>query len=141
MFKMLKKKLKDQRGLKLIELLAVIVILGIIAAIAIPSIGNIITNSKKDAIRADAKLILNAASLYQTENTTTTGDTITIDELTPEYIDGITTIVATDEYTVKVTATGLIISGQGTKDGVTLDFGDTATAGAGKSLEEIDTVN
>jgi type IV pilus assembly protein PilA len=141
MFKMLKKKLKDQRGLTLIELLAVIVILGIIAAIAIPSIGNIITNSKKDAIRADAKLILNSASLYLTENTLVTGDTvISLDDLTPEYIDGITTIVTGDEYTVHVTAGGLIISGQGTKDGVTLDFGDTATA-AGKSLEQIDAVN
>ena len=46
MFMKMKERLKNQKGLTLIELLAVIVILGIIAAIAIPSIGNIIQNTK-----------------------------------------------------------------------------------------------
>lgn len=63
MFKALRKKLKDQRGLTLIELLAVIVILGIIAAIAVPNIGNIISDSEDDAIVADALQIINAAKI------------------------------------------------------------------------------
>ncbi len=46
MKKFLQKRLKNEKGLTLVELLAVIVILGIIAAIAIPSIGNIITEFK-----------------------------------------------------------------------------------------------
>ena len=37
--KILQKRLKNEKGLTLVELLAVIVILGIIAAIAVPSIG------------------------------------------------------------------------------------------------------
>lgn len=75
------KRLKDQRGLTLIELLAVIVILGIIAAIAIPSIGNIIAKSKFDASKADAIQILNAADLYMTETGTTSETGITADKL------------------------------------------------------------
>jgi type IV pilus assembly protein PilA len=66
MLKTLKKRLKNQRGLTLVELLAVIVILGIIAAIAVPSIGGIIEKSKKDAAIADALQIINAAKLAHT---------------------------------------------------------------------------
>lgn len=64
MFKTIKKQLKNEKGLTLVELLAVIVILGIIAAIAIPAIGNIITNSKYNAAKADALNVLNAAQMY-----------------------------------------------------------------------------
>ncbi|AGE23212.1 hypothetical protein GHH_c27010 [Geobacillus sp. GHH01] len=66
---MFKRVLKNERGLTLIELLAVIVILGIVAAIAIPAIGGLINKSKDDAKIAEGIQIINAAKLYMTANT------------------------------------------------------------------------
>ncbi|MFJ7727110.1 type II secretion system protein [Neobacillus sp. NPDC097160] len=63
MLQKLKMKLKDQKGLTLIELLAVIVILGIIAAIAVPSILGLIDNTKKDAHVANAQQMVNSAKM------------------------------------------------------------------------------
>lgn len=66
MKKLLKKRL-NQKGLTLIELLAVIVILAIVAAIAIPAIGSLIENSRIKSAKNDALMILSSANLYQTE--------------------------------------------------------------------------
>ncbi|MEK4442651.1 prepilin-type N-terminal cleavage/methylation domain-containing protein [Niallia sp. FSL K6-0077] len=68
MRQLIKQRIKNEKGLTLIELLAVIVILGIIAAIAIPSIGAIIQKSKEDAVKSDAITVLNAAKNYVAAN-------------------------------------------------------------------------
>ena len=70
------KQLKDERGLTLVELLVVVVILGIIAAIAVVAIGGIIENSKKDAMVADAKQMVSAAKLYVASNDVADGTAI-----------------------------------------------------------------
>lgn len=64
----LQKKLNNEKGMTLIELLAVIVIIAIIAAIAIPAIGNIIENSRYSAVKSDATNSISAANIYFTEN-------------------------------------------------------------------------
>lgn len=73
---LLNKRLNNEKGLTLIELLAVIVILGIIAAIAVPAIGGIIDNSKYSATKADAINAINAAKLYYLENSSDTSVTV-----------------------------------------------------------------
>lgn len=62
------KDLKSQKGITLVELLAVIVILGIIAAIAVPAIGKIVQNSHNKSIKSEAIVVLEAAQLYFLEN-------------------------------------------------------------------------
>lgn len=57
-------KEENQKGFTLIELLAVIVILGIIAVIAIPMIGNVISNAKDKSDVSTARQIYDAARLY-----------------------------------------------------------------------------
>src|SRR5690625_3263326 len=58
------RKITNERGLTLDELLAVVVILGILATIAFVYIGGVIENSKKDAHVANALQIISATKLY-----------------------------------------------------------------------------
>ncbi|WP_313234969.1 prepilin-type N-terminal cleavage/methylation domain-containing protein [Sporosarcina ureae] len=80
MKKFLQKKL-NQKGLTLVELLAVIVILGIIAAIAVPAIGNIINNSKVNAMFSDGQNAISAGQIYFAESTE---DSVTLKVLKDE---------------------------------------------------------
>lgn len=88
------KLLKNQKGMTLVELLAVLVILGIIAAIAVPMIGNIINDSKDKAILADAQTILSGAKVAQANGEGEKNDkkgTITFNSaVLQNYVDGVT---------------------------------------------------
>lgn len=90
---MFKKFFKNEKGLTLVELLAVIVILGIVAAIAVPSIGSVIQKSRENAVKADALAVLNGAKTYVAEHgapaDTATGTTnITKADLV-DYVDDV----------------------------------------------------
>lgn len=113
---MFKKFFKNEKGLTLVELLAVIVILGIVAAIAVPSIGSVIQKSRENAVKADALAVLNGAKTYVAEHgapadtTTTTGGTTTTTETKitkanlADYVDDVK--LGTEDYSVSVTADG-----------------------------------
>lgn len=126
MFKLLKKRLKNEKGLSLVELLAVIVILGIISAIAVPSIGNIIENTRYNAVKADAINVINAANIYYTDTNETTE--VSVQKLLDEkYLDAVGSIplASTVSYTSPrgLTATGIVYSGEKTVSfsGATID--------------------
>lgn len=56
-------KLRSERGFTLVELLAVIVILGIILAFAIPAIASVIQKSKEDGHHKNIGLIVSSARI------------------------------------------------------------------------------
>jgi type IV pilus assembly protein PilA len=107
--------IKNNKGVTLVELLIVIVILGIIAAISIPAVGNIVENSQKDAVIADATNIRNAANLCITSGDCpdgTYGTTGTLTNPLASYLTGFG-----DEFMV-------VISG-GAVTGVAIEVVDT----------------
>lgn len=90
---------RNERGLTLVELLAVVVILGIVSVIAVPSIGSIIDNSKRDAHIANARQMIEAARIYATNEGAATSSA-TLDELaTKGYIDYPTDPFTSQPYT------------------------------------------
>lgn len=55
--------MRNERGFTLVEVLAVIVILGIVAAIAVPTFGKVIGNVRADAHLGNARQIIESARL------------------------------------------------------------------------------
>ncbi|UJF14835.1 type II secretion system GspH family protein [Jeotgalibaca sp. MA1X17-3] len=78
----IKQLLKKEEGFTLIELLGVIVILGLIIAIAIPSIGGIVKKAGDDTDKAQEALIIDAAQMYFIQNPEDEDGQVTVDELT-----------------------------------------------------------
>ena len=89
---LLNKRLNNEKGLTLIELLAVIVILAIIAAIAVPAIGNIIQNSRDKAVLSEALNIISGAKIASMDGVCDVEDgTTTCDETAlKNYVEGVT---------------------------------------------------
>lgn len=128
MKKLMKKRL-NQKGLTLIELLAVIVILAIVAAIAVPAIGSLINNSRIGAVKTDGITAINASSLYFTDNANVASPptSVTVKQLVDNgYLESKASLVETS-VVYKVTG-GNKISGSGATGGMTVIFGATTPA-------------
>lgn len=77
------KLLKSKKGVTLVELLAVVVILGIIAAIAVPTIGGLIERQEERAAESTFTSIEEAARLYAEDGTAFSLATL----VTEDFID------------------------------------------------------
>lgn len=106
--------MKNNKGVTLVELLIVIVVMGIIAAFAIPAVGTIIENTQKDSILADALAVENAAKLYCAASTCTDDQQLTWTQLSP-YVEGI------DETYYKLDNAGGVVATK-TANGWTVDL-------------------
>ena len=70
---MLNKLLKNKKGFTLIELIVVIAILGILAAVLVPAIGNYVARANESNCASEASAALQAAQriLVESENEVT----------------------------------------------------------------------
>ena len=64
-----KSRTRSRRGFTLIEIMAVVVILGTLAAIAIPSFGSLTDEAKQSTFIANLKIYASAANLFVAKNT------------------------------------------------------------------------
>jgi len=110
MLKKFKKQINNEKGLTLIELLAVIVILGIIAAIAVPAIGNIISNSKDKALLADASNILAGAKIAMVDGACDTGKATEAEECTQAELGSFVEGITEGTYSANKTADGWTVT-------------------------------
>ncbi len=78
--------MKNKKGFTLVELLAVIVILAIILAIAIPSITSIVASTKQSSFESNVKMLIKGIEYKILENPGY--DTSTLDETNVDTIGG-----------------------------------------------------
>ena len=111
----------NKKGFTLVELLVVIVILGVIMAIAIPSITSSVERSKDKQKEQIIKLIVSAGELYvdKHKNTVKTGQQITLGKLIEDGL--ITKEEMKDPFNEKSTLCGYL-----GYDGKTVSWNDTS---------------
>ena len=104
----LKKIWNKEDGFTLVELLGVIVILGLIIAIAVPALGNILTKAETTTDKATEALVLDAAKIYELDGKVIETSGITDSDLfNAGYLDkdpeGTYTIVKNDKGVLTAT--------------------------------------
>src|SRR5574344_2057842 len=65
--------MNKKKGFTLVEILAVVIILGIISVIVYPVLNKVLKDNRKRAFEASLNAVVRAAELYKTDNNNTLG--------------------------------------------------------------------
>src|SRR5690554_817143 len=79
------KRAKNQKGFTLVELMVVVVIIGILVAIAVPIYNNITESAKEKALESNHRILVGAITAYRADND---GDMPGSDYSFEEYVEG-----------------------------------------------------
>jgi general secretion pathway protein G len=104
--------MKRARAFTLVEILVVVVLLGILAAVVIATVGNSTTSAKASALGTDLQLLRNFIMVYKSQHL----------EVAPGYPNGDTTAAPTEQAFVEQATMSSNNSGQTAAVG-TLGFG------------------
>lgn len=118
----------DQKGFTMIELMVVVVIVGVLAAIAVPIYGKYVKNSRVTEATSRIGEIVTAAKAWAMENQDASGN-----PTWPSAASGIVDLTATQNFSYAIT------SGGGANANSTA-FGLTATGVAGGRMEGVSVV-
>lgn len=79
-------KMRNKKGFTLVELMVVVVIIGILVAIAVPVYNGVQSSARVSAHNANVRTLEGAAALYISENGVGTLTALTTTELVPKYL-------------------------------------------------------
>lgn len=103
---MLKLFMRSKKGFTLVELMVVVIILGILVAIAIPIYNNVTGDAQKKACAANERTLEGAVAMYQAANGGEMPDNL--DELVPDFIEAVPTCPVDDSSSYELNSDGTV---------------------------------